>query len=105
MNRIGPVLHFLTKAKIIFNRVNCKRVLHLIELIEIIFQNQRQVMANGTVPYLCGGTFLCQVLRAKKPSVTATEHTKGKKTASLNRKHSGGLFPYINLVIFLIVQV
>ena len=36
-------------------------------------------MANGIVPYLCGGTFLCQVLRAKKPSVTATEHTKGKK--------------------------
>lgn len=36
-------------------------------------------MANGTVPYLCGGTFLCQVLRTKKPSATATEHTKGKK--------------------------
>lgn len=73
------MLHFLTKAKIIFNRVNCNRVLHLIELIELIFENQRQAMANGRVPYLCGGTFLCQVLRAKKFSVTATEHTKGKK--------------------------
>lgn len=36
-------------------------------------------MANGTVPYLCGGTFLCQILRAEKPTATATEHTKGKK--------------------------
>ncbi len=36
-------------------------------------------MANGAIPYLCGGTFLCQVLRARNDLATATAHTKRKK--------------------------
>lgn len=36
-------------------------------------------MENGTVPYLCGGTFLCQVLRARKPTATAADHVNGNK--------------------------
>lgn len=36
-------------------------------------------MADSTTPYLCGGTFLCQVLRARNPLKKATEHTKSQK--------------------------
>ena len=36
-------------------------------------------MANDLIPYLCGGTFLTQVLRARPTLVTSTEHTKGQK--------------------------
>lgn len=36
-------------------------------------------MANGIIPYLCGGTFLCQVLRARKPTATAADHMNGNK--------------------------
>lgn len=36
-------------------------------------------MKNGAIPYLCGGTFLCQVLRARNDLATAAEHVKSKK--------------------------
>ncbi|WKY46093.1 hypothetical protein Q5O14_08370 [Eubacteriaceae bacterium ES2] len=36
-------------------------------------------MANEKIPYLCGGTFLTQVLRARPDLSTATEHTNGQK--------------------------
>lgn len=36
-------------------------------------------MTNITIPYLCGGTFLVQILRARPRLATATEHTKCKK--------------------------
>ena len=36
-------------------------------------------MKNNEIPYLCGGTFLCQVLRARNKLKTSTEHTKCQK--------------------------
>lgn len=36
-------------------------------------------MANEKIPYLCGGTFLTQILRARKELTTSTEHTSGQK--------------------------
>lgn len=36
-------------------------------------------MANEAIPYLCGGTFLAQVLRARLPVTTATDHINSKK--------------------------
>lgn len=36
-------------------------------------------MTKETIPYLCGGTFLTQVLRARKELTTPTERTSGKK--------------------------
>lgn len=36
-------------------------------------------MKTEAVPYLCGGTFLCQVLRARNELKTSTEHTKCQK--------------------------
>lgn len=36
-------------------------------------------MANEKIPYLCGGTFLTQILRARKALTTSTEHTNGQK--------------------------
>lgn len=36
-------------------------------------------MANKKTPYLCGGTFLTQILRARKGLTTSTEHTNGQK--------------------------
>ena len=36
-------------------------------------------MKNGAIPYLCGGTFLCQVLRARNDLATATDYMKSKK--------------------------
>lgn len=38
-------------------------------------------MANRTIPYLCGGTFFVQILRARKDLTTSIEHTNGKKEA------------------------
>lgn len=52
-------------------------------------------MANESIPYLCGGTFFTQLLRARPVLTTSTEHTKGHKKASLNKKRSGGLFQFI----------
>lgn len=43
------------------------------------FEKQRQTMKTEAVPYLCGGTFLCQVLRARNELKTSTEHTKCQK--------------------------
>lgn len=51
----------------------------LIELIELISENERRDMTKKTIPYLCGGTFLCQLLRARKPLVTANEHMNNVK--------------------------
>lgn len=36
-------------------------------------------MANESIPYLCGGTFLAQVLRARLPLTTAADHINSKK--------------------------
>lgn len=36
-------------------------------------------MTNKKTPYLCGGTFLTQILRARKELTTPTEHTNGQK--------------------------
>ena len=36
-------------------------------------------MDNKTTPYLCGGTFLTQILRARKDLASSTEHTNGQK--------------------------
>lgn len=36
-------------------------------------------MADKSIPYLCGGTFLTQVLRARLPVTTATDHINSKK--------------------------
>lgn len=36
-------------------------------------------MANKNIPYLCGGTFLTQILRARKALTTSTGHTNGQK--------------------------
>jgi len=36
-------------------------------------------MTNNTIPYLCGGTFLAQILRARNQLATSTEHTMGQK--------------------------
>lgn len=36
-------------------------------------------MANKKTPYLCGGTFLTQILRARKELTTSIEHTNGHK--------------------------
>lgn len=36
-------------------------------------------MENERIPYLCGGTFLTQILRARKELSTSTEHAKGQK--------------------------
>ncbi len=36
-------------------------------------------MTNKTSPYLCGGTFLAQILRARPQLASATEHTKCQK--------------------------
>ena len=36
-------------------------------------------MANEKTPYLCGGTFLTQILRARKELTSSTEHTNGQK--------------------------
>lgn len=36
-------------------------------------------MANKAIPYLCGGTFLCQVLRSRNNLTTATDHTMSQK--------------------------
>lgn len=58
-------------------------------------------MANGTVPYLCGGTFFYQILRAKKPSATATEHTKGKKDSLSEPETLRRLISIYQLVDFL----
>lgn len=69
----------LTKTKIIVNLDNSNTCLLLIELIELIFENQRKPMENEKIPYLCGGTFLTQILRARKELSTSTEHTKGQK--------------------------
>lgn len=69
----------LTKTKIIVNRVNSNTCPLLIELIEFIFENQRKLMENTRAPYLCGGTFLTQILRARKELSTSTGHTKGQK--------------------------
>ena len=43
-------------------------------------------MTNSTTPYLCGGTFLCQVLRARNPLKNATEHTKSQKDGLSERE-------------------
>ena len=44
-------------------------------------------MTKGEIPYLCGGTFLCQVLRARNKLKTSTEHTKCQKE-SLSEKET-----------------
>ena len=36
-------------------------------------------MANESIPYLCGGTFLAQVLRARLPLTTAADIYKQQK--------------------------
>lgn len=36
-------------------------------------------MANELIPYLCGGTFLAQVLRARFPITTAVDHISSLK--------------------------
>ena len=36
-------------------------------------------MASESIPYLCGGTFFTQLLRARPVLTTSTEHTKGYK--------------------------
>lgn len=36
-------------------------------------------MAKEMIPFLCGGTFLTQILRARKELMTFTEHTNGQK--------------------------
>lgn len=36
-------------------------------------------MANEKTPYLCGGTFLTQILRARKDLTSSAEHTNGQK--------------------------
>lgn len=36
-------------------------------------------MDKNTIPYLCGGTFLTQVLRARKHLLSATEYQNGQK--------------------------
>ncbi len=43
-------------------------------------------MANSTIPYLCGGTFLCQVLRARNQLKTATAHKTGQKESLSERE-------------------
>jgi len=69
----------LTKTKNIVNTVNSKIPAPLIVLIQLIIKNQRQTMVNVKTPYLCGGTFLTQILRARKGLTTSTEHTNGQK--------------------------
>ena len=69
----------LTNTKTIVNAVNSNTCSMLIVLIQLIFENQRQTMANEKTPYLCGGTFLTQILRARKELTTSTEHTNGQK--------------------------
>lgn len=69
----------LTNNKTIVNAVNSNTCLLLIVLIQLIFENQRQTMANEKIPYLCSGTFLTQILRARKELTTSTEHTSGQK--------------------------
>lgn len=43
-------------------------------------------MANELIPYLCGGTFFAQVLRAKPQSTTAADHINGKKESLPDRE-------------------
>lgn len=43
-------------------------------------------MANESIPYLCGGTFLAQVLRARLPLTTAADHINSKKECLLEQE-------------------
>lgn len=43
-------------------------------------------MKTKAVPYLCGGTFLCQILRARNELKTSTEHTKCQKESLSERE-------------------
>ena len=70
---------FFTNYKTIVNAVNSKTPLLLIVLIQLIFENQRQTMAKEKTPYLCGGTFLTQILRVRKELTSSAEHTNGQK--------------------------
>lgn len=36
-------------------------------------------MEKKTIPFLCGGTFFTQILRARKPRKSSAEHMEGKK--------------------------
>lgn len=62
-------------------------------------------MTNQNIPYLCGGTFLTQILRARYNLTTPADHKDSKKKASLNKKHSGGLFQYTNYPTFMVAPV
>lgn len=42
-------------------------------------------MTKEAIPYLCGGTFLCQVLRARKVLKSCTDHTKSQKESLSER--------------------
>ena len=52
-----------SKTQSIVNAVNSNIHTPLIALIALIFENQRQPMTKDAIPYLCGGTFLAQVIR------------------------------------------
>ena len=68
-----------TKIQSIVNAVNSNIPTPLIALILLIIENQRQSMTKDAIPYLCGGTFLTQVLRARANRKTPTDYTEGKK--------------------------
>ena len=68
-----------SKNESIVNAVNSNRLEALIALIALIFENQRQPMTKDAIPYLCGGTFLAQVIRARANRKTPTDYTNGQK--------------------------
>ena len=68
---VVTISHF----QIIVKRVNCNSQKALIQLIELIYDKEGQTM----IPYLCGGTFLTQVLRVTERTTKPTDRLNGKK--------------------------
>ena len=81
-----------SKTQSIVNAVNSNIHAPLIALILLIFENQRQSMTKDAIPYICGGTFLAQVLRARANRKTPTDYTNGQKE-SLSESETFDMYP------------
>jgi len=58
-------------------------------------------MTKEAIPYLCGGTFLCQVIRARKELKSSADHTKCQKESLSERNTFGRLISIYQLRDFI----